>query len=120
MKKDHTTAYYWLLLFIGIGLEVTGTTLMRALAENDPFLGLLIVSLAISVSYFFTSRAMLVIPAGLAYAVWSGAGMAIIALLSWLFFAEPMPPLKLLGLFVVIWSMVTLNLARAAESKKNG
>lgn len=119
MTKEHTNSYYWLMLFIGIGLEVAGTTLMRALAENEPLLSLLIASLAISVSYFFTSRAMLLIPAGLAYAVWSGAGMAIIAFLSWLFFAEPMPPLKLLGLFVVIWSMVVLNLARPAENKKN-
>lgn len=120
MKNGHRKSYYWLMLFIGIGLEVAGTTLMRALAENEPLLSLLVASLAISVSYFFTSRAMLAIPAGLAYAVWSGVGMAIIALLSWLFFAEPMPPLKLLGLVIVIWSMVALNLARPAESKKNG
>ena len=52
------------------------------------------------------------IPVGLAYAVWSGVGLAGISLLSWLLFAEAMPPLKLAGLSLVTAGMVAINLAK--------
>lgn len=100
----------WLLLFIGIAFEVAGTTGMRALAASDPAWSLASATVGIVISYFFASRAMETIPVGLAYAVWSGVGLAGISLLSWLLFAEAMPPLKLAGLVLVTAGMVVINL----------
>ena len=105
----------WLLLFIGIAFEVAGTTGMRALAASDPAWSLASATVGIVISYFFASRAMETIPVGLAYAVWSGVGLAGISLLSWLLFAEAMPPLKLVGLALVAAGMVTINLGKTGE-----
>ncbi|MDE7240604.1 multidrug efflux SMR transporter, partial [Desulfovibrio sp.] len=102
----------WLLLFIGIVFEVSGTTGMRALAASHPGWSLASATVGIVISYFFASRAMETIPVGLAYAVWSGVGLAGISLLSWLLFAEAMPPLKLAGLALVTAGMVAINLAK--------
>lgn len=107
---DIRLAHYWFLLFIGIGFEVTATSSMRALAASHPVLSLAAASTGISASYFFASRAMEKIPVGLAYAVWSGVGLAGIALISWSFFNEAMPPLKLLGLGLIIWGIVVINM----------
>ena len=105
----------WLLLFIGIAFEVAGTTGMRALATSDPAWSLASATVGIVISYFFASRAMETIPVGLAYAVWSGVGLAGISLLSWLLFAEAMPPLKLAGLALVTAGMVVINLDKKAR-----
>ena len=104
--------FAWLLLFIGIAFEVAGTTGMRALAASAPAWSLASATVGIVISYFFASRAMETIPVGLAYAVWSGVGLAGISLLSWLLFAEAMPPLKLFGLALVTAGMVTINLSK--------
>lgn len=105
----------WLLLFIGIAFEVAGTTGMRALAASDPAWSLASATVGIVISYFFASRAMETISVGLAYAVWSGVGLAGISLLSWLLFAEAMPPLKLVGLALVAAGMVAINLGKTGE-----
>ena len=108
----------WLLLFIGIAFEVAGTTGMRALAAPAPAWSLVSATAGIVISYFFASRAMESIPVGLAYAVWSGVGLAGISLLSWLLFAEAMPPLKLAGRALVTAGMVVINLGKTAEGGK--
>ena len=105
----------WLLLFIGIAFEVSGTTGMRALAASNPAWSLASATVGIVISYFFASRAMETIPVGLAYAVWSGVGLAGISLLSWLRFAEAMPPLKLAGLALVTAGMAAINLGKTGE-----
>ena len=105
----------WLLLFIGIAFEVSGTTGMRALAASNPAWSLASATVGIVISYFFASRAMETIPVGLAYAVWSGVGLAGISLLSWLLFAEAMPPLKLAGLALVTAGMAAINLGKTGE-----
>lgn len=104
----------WLLLFIGIAFEVAGTTGMRALAASEPAWSLASATVGIVISYFFALRAMESIPVGLAYAVWSGVGLAGISLLSWLLFAKAMPPLKLAGLALVTAGMVIINLDKTA------
>lgn len=107
--------HYWLLLFAGIALEIVGTTGMKALAANHPALSLCSATCGIVISYFLVSRAMEKIPVALAYAVWSGVGLAGISILSWFFFAEPMPPMKMAGIVLVIWGMIVINLNRSVK-----
>lgn len=109
--------YAWLLLFAGIAIEIVGTTGMKALAADHPALSLCSATAGIVCSYFLVSRAMEKIPVALAYAVWSGVGLAGISLLSWCFFAEPMPPLKLAGIAFVIWGMIVINLNRSGKKR---
>lgn len=99
----------WLMLMIGIVFEVAGTTLMRHFAESSPPLSLTCATTGIIFSYFLVSRSMEVLPMGITYSVWSGVGLGCISLLSWFFFNEAMPPLKLAGIALVILGMIVLN-----------
>jgi len=50
------------------------------------------------------------LPLGTAYAVWTGSGAAIIAVVGWLFLKEAMPPLKLVSLLLVVAGVAGLHL----------
>lgn len=106
---------YWIYLSIGIFTEVIGTTIMRALIHDNPILAQVVATVGISFSYYFVSKAVIKIPICVSYAVWSGVGLAGIAILSAVLFAEPMPKLKILGLFLVGLGMVVLNLEKKSK-----
>ena len=48
---------------------------------------------------------------GVAYAVWAGAGTALIAIIGMLAFGESAHALRLLGIAMIIAGVVTLNLS---------
>ena len=45
-----------------------------------------------------------------AYAVWSGVGIALIALIGWLFFKQALDAPTLLGLALIVAGVLVLNL----------
>jgi small multidrug resistance pump len=51
------------------------------------------------------------IDVSVAYAVWSGIGVALIASIGVLYFREPITLLKLIGILAMIVGVVALNLA---------
>lgn len=106
----------WLFLFAGIVTEVIGTVSMRALIFDYPLLGQAFATMGISCSYYFVAKAVVHIPLGITYAVWCGAGLGGIALLSWILFGEAMPPLKIAGLITVGIGMLMLNYEKKKES----
>ena len=101
---------YWLFLIVGIVAEVAGTTGMRALVYDHNMLSQASATVGIVIAYFCVSRGVEKIPMGVAYAIWSGVGTGGISLLSAIFFAEAMPPLKIMGLALVILGMIVINM----------
>jgi multidrug transporter EmrE-like cation transporter len=71
----------WLYLMIAIATEVVATT---ALKSSDGFTRLwpsVIVVIGYGFSFYFFALTLRTIPTGVAYAIWSGVGMILIALL---------------------------------------
>ena len=108
---------YWVYLLTGILCEVAGTTGMRAFVYSNPALSQTSATVGIVISYFLVSRAVEKIPMSIAYAIWSGLGTGGVSLLSWFFFRAAMPPLKILGLCLVIVGMLFINLDKSAQEK---
>lgn len=102
-------AYCWLFLFLSIVLEVCGTSFLKYSQDLYPKLGLLVVIIAISMSYFTLSKAIIRIPLGVAYAIWESAGLAFIVLISVFFLGESMDPTKATGLFMVFMGSVLIH-----------
>ncbi|ROS62007.1 small multidrug resistance pump [Frigoribacterium sp. PhB160] len=50
------------------------------------------------------------VPLGIAYAVWAGVGVVLVALISWLVFKEPLTLLQLGGIVLVIGGVTMLEL----------
>lgn len=100
----------WLVLTGAITLEVAGTISMKlsdGFARLVPSLLIVVFYLA---SFALLTLALKKIDVGVAYAVWAGVGTALVAIIGVSCFKEPMTALKLLGIFLIIAGVISLNL----------
>jgi small multidrug resistance pump len=62
------------------------------------------------IAFYFLSLVLETIPVSVAYAIWSGAGIALIALIAWVFFGQSLDVPAIIGLLLIIAGVVVLNL----------
>ena len=61
-------------------------------------------------AFFFLSLTLRTIPVGVAYAIWAGAGIVLIALFSWLFLGQTLDIPAIIGLVLIVAGVVVINL----------
>lgn len=59
------------------------------------------------------AMALRTVPLGVAYAIWSGVGIAALALIGWLVYRQPLGWIELAGIGLIGAGIVVLQLARA-------
>ncbi|MEU6716519.1 SMR family transporter [Nonomuraea sp. NPDC046802] len=104
----------WLLLALAIASEVLATSALK-LSNGFTHLGWTITVAAGYITSFTLLAHVLKLhlDIGTAYAIWSGAGTAAIALIGAVFMGETLTPLKIGGILLIIGGVVILNLAGA-------
>jgi len=105
----------WLYLALAILLEVTGTTCMKLSEGFTRLVPSILLFVFYSLSFGMLTLALKRIDVGVAYAVWSGMGTALIATIGVLWFKEPITALKLISLALLIGGVVGLNLSGGAH-----
>ncbi|MGY1434905.1 DMT family transporter [Streptomyces reniochalinae] len=90
--------------------EVLGTTAMKYSDGFSKLVPSLITAAGYVVAFVLLSRTLKTMSVGTAYAIWSGAGTAVIALIGMVFIGESVTAAKILGLLLVICGVVVLNL----------
>ncbi|MCG3202059.1 MAG: Multidrug transporter EmrE [Gammaproteobacteria bacterium] len=99
----------WLILSAAIVAEVTGTSFLKA-SEGFTRLGPSVIVVAgYAAAFYLLSLTLEVIPIGVAYAVWSGVGIALIAVIGWLFFGQRLDAPAILGMAMIVAGVVVLN-----------
>lgn len=100
----------WLFLAGAILFEIMGTTSMKLAAGFTK----LTPSVLIFVFYFFSftllTLCLKTVNLSIAYAIWSGVGTAIIAVIGFAVFHEPMNVIKVFFLLMIILGVVGLKL----------
>lgn len=100
----------WLLLYLAIIFEVIATSALKA---SDGFSKLgpsILVALGYGVAFYLLAQTLRTIPVGVAYAIWSGVGIVLITLIAWIFFAQKLDLAALLGISLIIFGVIILNL----------
>ncbi|WP_273792535.1 DMT family transporter [Brucella anthropi] len=98
------------ILAIAIVSEVIGTLSLKA-SEGFTRLGpSLIVVVAYGLAFYFLSMTLKSIPVGVAYAVWSGIGVTLVALVGWLLFGQKLDLAAVIGMGLIIAGVIVLNL----------
>lgn len=99
----------YILLFIAIISEVVGSSLLKAadgFKKLAPSLG--VIFGYISAFYFF-SLTLRSLPLGMSYAIWSGVGTGLTAVVGILIYKEEIHRKKVLGLILIIIGVFILN-----------
>jgi small multidrug resistance pump len=106
----------WLILAGAILAEVLATTALK-LSDGFAHKGWSIVVVAgYAAAFILLARALkLQMEVGTAYAVWAGAGTAVIAAIGVLFLGESINLVKVAGIALIIGGVVVLNLAGGAH-----
>ncbi|MEM1396399.1 MAG: multidrug efflux SMR transporter [Pseudomonadota bacterium] len=105
----------WILLAIAIGFEIVGTTLLK-LSDGfeKPLIGFAAIA-AYSSSFWFFAPAIKVIPVGIAYAIWAGAGILAMAIIGLLFFDQRLGLLQFVFISLILIGAVGLRLTTDLE-----
>ncbi len=102
-----TTAY--LLLGCAIVCEVTGSTF---LAKSDGFTKLVPTSITIVMfvlAFYLLSHVVKVMPLGIAYAIWSGVGLVLTALVSVFILKQNIDFPAIIGIGLIVIGVIVMN-----------
>jgi small multidrug resistance pump len=99
----------WLYLGIAIVAEVIATSALKSAEGFTRPAPSLLVLVGYAIAFYFLSLTLKTIPVGLAYAIWSGVGIVLIALIGWLVLGQPLDIPALIGIGLVIAGVVVIN-----------
>ena len=99
----------WIYLGIAIVAEVVATSALKATEGFTRIIPSVVVIVGYVVAFYFLSLTLRTIPVGVAYAIWSGVGIALIALIGWLLYGQTLDVPAILGLVLIASGVVVLN-----------
>lgn len=99
----------WFYLALAIGCEVVATTSLKASDGFTKWFPSLGVVLGYGAAFYFLSLTLKTIPVGIAYAVWSGIGVALISLVSWWLYGQKLDGWGFLGIGLILSGVFVLN-----------
>lgn len=99
----------WLHLAFAIVAEVTATSALKAAEGFTRLVPSVIVLAGYLAAFYFLSLSLRTIPVGIAYAVWSGVGIALISLIGWIIYGQSLDGPALAGLGLIALGVVVLN-----------
>jgi len=107
-RRRAWAAYPWLLLAIVAG--VTGTSALSASAGFSRIGPIVVMALAYLVCFLALTHALKSIPLGVAYAIWSGVGIALVTLIGWRVFEQQLNAGELAGIGLILIGVVVIQL----------
>ena len=97
-------------LAIAIVAEVVGTSALKA-ADGFTRLGpSILVVVGYSVAFYCLSFVFKTVPVGTAYAIWSGAGIALISIIGIVFFQQSLDWPAVIGITLIVAGVATINI----------
>ena len=100
----------YLMLALAIAAEVAATTFMKLSDGFTRPIPSVLTVLGYGISFYFLSIILKSIPTGIAYAIWSGAGIVLITLIAWLFQGQKLDAPAIGGMALIIAGVLMMNL----------
>lgn len=109
----------WLYLATAILAEVCATSALKASQGFTKLVPSLITLAGYGVAMLFLSFTLETIPVGIAYAVWSGAGIVLITLVGKFFFEQHLDMAGYVGIGLILAGVLVLNLVSKGVHASN-
>jgi Membrane transporters of cations and cationic drugs len=103
----------WVLLGAAIATEVAGTLALRASDGLSRLVPSIIVVVGYLASFGFLALVLKSLPVGIVYAIWAAIGIALVAVLGKIMFGDPVPPIAIAGIVLIIGGVSLVSLSGA-------
>ena len=107
----------YVLLALAIVAEVTATSFLKSSQGFTRPLPSAVVIAGYAAAFYFLSLTLRTIPVGIAYAIWSGLGITLIAIIGWVFLGQRLDAAALVGLGMIGAGVVDINAFAGAVAR---
>lgn len=106
----------YLILFAAVVFETIGTSALQASQQFTRLVPSVTVVVAYVISFILLGWALKFMPVGIAYAIWSGLGIVLIAGIGYALFGQRLDLPAVLGLTLILAGIVVINLFSSTAS----
>jgi len=106
----------WLFLAVAIIGEVVATSALKSSEGFTKLAPSAVVVVGYGVAFYFLSLALESIPVGIAYAVWAGLGIVLVAGIAWLLHGQKLDAWAFAGIGLIVSGVAVLNLLSKASA----
>lgn len=100
----------YLYLAIAIIAEVTATSALKASEEFTRLVPSLIVVVGYGVAFYFMALVLRTIPVGVTYAIWSGLGIVLVAIVGVVLYKQTLDLPAIIGMGLIVAGVLVINL----------
>jgi len=99
-------------VYLGIAIvcETIATSSLKASDQFSRLVPSVVTVVMYLISFYLLALTLRTMPVGIAYAIWSGAGVVLIALVGWLWFKQSLDVPAMAGIGLIIAGVLVLNL----------
>jgi small multidrug resistance pump len=101
---------HYVFLMIAIVCETTATSLLPKTEGFTRLVPSLLVVTGYATAFYCLSRALKVLPVGVAYAIWSGAGIVLVSLVAWVWLKQSLDVPAIVGIGLILAGVLVINL----------
>jgi small multidrug resistance pump len=108
----------WIYLSLAICTEVAGTVLIKVSNGFTRIIPTILLATAYILSYFFFNLSLKKIEIGTAYAIWSGVGTVLLAVMGILFYREELSMARIVAILLIVVGVCILNMSAGTVEVK--
>ena len=101
---------HWVLLAAAVFFETVGTTALQASEQFTRKGPSILVVATYALSFYLLSHVLRTMPVGVVYALWSGLGICLIAVIGWVMFGQRLDLPAVIGLGMIVGGIAVINL----------
>ncbi len=107
---------HYVYLVLAVIAETIGTTALQASQQFSRFWPSAVVVVAYGLAFYLLAVTLRFMPVGIAYAIWSGLGIVLIALIGFVVFGQRLDVPAVIGLALIIVGILIIHLFSATSS----
>lgn len=100
---------HWFHLLLAIVSEVIATSALKASDGLSKLWPSVIVVVGYGFAFYFLSLTLRSLAVGVAYAVWSGVGLALITIAAWILYGQKLDAAAMIGMLLILAGVIVIN-----------
>ena len=108
----------WIFLAVAIFGEVIATSALKSSHGFTRLVPSVVVVAGYGLAFYFLSLALKSIPVGIAYAVWAGLGIVLVAAIAWIFHGQKLDFWAFIGMGLIVSGVAVLKPYRDWETDR--